>query len=252
MRACACACNKMNSANVNRARARVKSRKPSEPGKIAVSNMVITTQVDGIPSMRDVSDAFWGKYTRNGFAGACRIWTDNPRSTVLICSKGSMVIIAVNSEMTGMEVYHAVVKHLTSKGHTNLRMRNSVVENYASTYYMHHTLDMDAIQERYPSMMYDKRNFAGGTLRCANGLVMLVFESGNIVITGSKDPEKLKTVASWCDEHFKFADAGPRKIKKIRRPRKRKTPPVCKPWRQIALKRNNNNNGNGNSKRRCS
>ena len=213
----------------------MENRAPTGPGVVTISNVVCTAVLKDVPSMSCVASELFGQFNKCGFAAACRVRLCNPRCTVLVFNVGKLVTTAVRSRVAALEAFHAGLYVLTMKGYTDLSFSDVRIENCASTYYLRHRLDMHKVQNKYPGVMWDKRNFAGANMKGPNGVTMLLFESGKIVITGTRDVNHLIDAASWCDEHLEFANAGCRPEAIVRAPKRIRSAPSCRPWKRLRL-----------------
>lgn len=180
-------------------------RAPTEIGVVTISNVVCTANLINVPKMEDVANAFWGQFNKSGFAAACRIRLNNPRCTVLVFNVGKLVATAVRSLVEGTQAFNAVLSHLTKCGFKGMRIEDICVENYASTFYTPYGLNLRLIQDRFPDVIWFRRNFAGAKICRANDITILLFESGRNVITGGKNVNDLLEAAQWCIDNLEFA-----------------------------------------------
>ena len=129
------------------------------------------------------------------------------RCTVLLFNVGKMVVIAINQKVMAIAAFTAIVMHLQQCGFPDIGFSGMRVENYASTYYLRHGLDLNHVQAKYADIMWWESNFAGANMHGPGCVTMLLFKSGKIVITGARNTRLLTEAADWCDYNLKDSEA---------------------------------------------
>lgn len=116
------------------------------------------------------------------------IFRPNGLSTVLITRTGILLFTGSNSIKKLQDTYERVTSELVKLGIENNRgLENIEVVNIVSTFDLNFDIDLNHLSIRLglENIEYEPEQFPGIVYRIENGPVILIFSSGNIVITGA-------------------------------------------------------------------
>ena len=110
-----------------------------------------------------------------------------PKSVILIFNTGKMVCTGSKSAKLSKIAVKKVVKELKKKGCIIKGKPDITIQNIVSTADMGDWVDLEGMADLLDNVMYEPEMFPGVVYRRAEPkVVMLIFNSGKIVITGAK------------------------------------------------------------------
>lgn len=111
----------------------------------------------------------------------------NPKSVTLIFNTGKMVCTGSKSAKLAKSAVKNVVNELKKKGCIVKGKPDITIQNIVSTTDMGDWVDLEGMADLLDNVMYEPEMFPGAVYRMAEPkVVMLIFNSGKIVITGAK------------------------------------------------------------------
>lgn len=115
-----------------------------------------------------------------------------PKTAILIFSSGKMVRTGAKSEKLAHSAIKMVVRELKREGIIILDKPRIKVENVVASADIHGKVDLEAAAEFLDNIMYEPEQFPGAVYRMKDPkVVILVFSSGRLVITGAKMEEQI-------------------------------------------------------------
>lgn len=184
------------------------SRSPSAiADSITIENMVGSTGIDQELDLESVADDLVGAdYTPNEFPGLV-YRSDNPRGTALIFRSGKIVITGATSRADIVGVLETVIGELSDLGITVPTEPDITIQNIVSSADLGERLNLNAIAIGLglEAVEYEPEQFPGLVYLLDDPkVVVLLFGSGKLVITGAKRPADTETavakVATTLDE----------------------------------------------------
>ena len=118
-----------------------------------------------------------------------------PKTATLIFMTGRMVCIGAKSEKEAFSAVRKVVRELKKEGIVILGEPEIVVTNMVASADIGGKIDLEATSDIL-DMMYEPEQFLGAVYRMDEPkVVILIFSSGSIVITGAKSEEQVHEAA---------------------------------------------------------
>jgi transcription initiation factor TFIID TATA-box-binding protein len=113
-----------------------------------------------------------------------------PKTTTLIFNTGKMVCTGAKSEKMAMSAVRKVIRELRKADFIIRGMPRMSIVNMVATADVGGEVDLEAASEFLDSIMYEPEYFPGAIYRMAEPkVVILIFHSGKMVITGAKREE---------------------------------------------------------------
>jgi len=110
-----------------------------------------------------------------------------PKTATLIFSSGKLVCTGAKSSKLAHSAIRKVVRELKKEGIIILGTPRIKVENMVASADIHGKVDLEAAAEFLDNIMYEPEQFPGAVYRMKEPkVVILVFSSGRLVITGAK------------------------------------------------------------------
>ncbi len=111
---------------------------------------------------------------------------------MLIFSSGKMVCTGAKSERQAKQAVTKIVDELNRKGIVIVGKPNIVIQNIVASGGLGGTIDLEKSTYSLEKAMYEPEQFPGLIYRMDDPkVVILLFTSGNIVITGAKKEEEV-------------------------------------------------------------
>lgn len=115
-----------------------------------------------------------------------------PKTTTLIFRTGKMVCTGAKSEKMAMSAVKKVIRELKKEGFIILRSPKITIENIVATADFRGVVDLEATADILDDVLYEPEMFPGLIYRIEDPkVVVLIFASGKIVITGAKREEQI-------------------------------------------------------------
>jgi len=124
-----------------------------------------------------------------------------PKTATLIFSSGKMVCTGAKSAMIARRAVRKVVKELRKGGIIILNDPTITIENMVGTANIFGEVELEMAAAELDNAMYEPEMFPGMIYRMKNPrVVLLIFASGKIVITGGKSFKDVKKAAEKISE----------------------------------------------------
>ncbi len=118
----------------------------------------------------------------------------SPRTSTLIFSTGKMVCTGAKSEKLAKRAVRKVVRKLREEGFIIRGRPDVTIENVVSTANVGGEVDLETAAADMDNLMYEPEQFPGLIYRMKEPrVVLLIFASGKMVITGAKS-------SKWAEE----------------------------------------------------
>ena len=119
-----------------------------------------------------------------------------PKTATLIFTSGKMVCTGAKSEKTARSAMKKVVRELKKAGFVILGRPEIEITNIVASADLGGKIDLEKALEALDNIMYEPEQFPGIIYRMTEPkVVMLLFTSGKIVITGGKSGEQIHEAA---------------------------------------------------------
>ena len=115
-----------------------------------------------------------------------------PKTTTLIFGNGKMVCTGARSEREAFSAVRKVVRELKRAGFIILGRPRITIENVVASAYVGGEVDLEAAADRLANIMYEPEQFPAAIYRMEEPkVVILIFHTGKLVITGAKREEQV-------------------------------------------------------------
>jgi transcription initiation factor TFIID TATA-box-binding protein len=119
-----------------------------------------------------------------------------PKTATLIFGSGKMVCTGAKSEKQARSAVKKVVRELKTNGIIILGKPKIDVVNIVASANLHGKIDLEAMSDVLENVMYEPEQFPGLIYRMTEPkVVLLIFASGKLVITGAKREEQVHEAA---------------------------------------------------------
>jgi len=164
--------------------------------KIKIQNVVATaalgTKIDLIAIMKNFRNV---EYRPKKFPGLV-FRLNRPKTATLIFRNGKMVCTGAKSEKLARRAVKNVVKELKKSGFIINKFPDVIIQNMVATANLGSNADLEAAADILDNIMYEPEQFPGAVYRMDEPkVVILLFTTGNIVITGAKTEEQVNIAA---------------------------------------------------------
>lgn len=147
----------------------------------------------------------FGEYNPDKFA-ALTMRLHNPRTTALLFSSGNMVCTGSKSILQALLACRKYTRILQNTG-LKVSFYDFCVQNVVASVEVQFPIRLVELAEDHgPFLSYEPDLFPGAVLRVQNpAIVLLIFRSGKIVITGARDVEQIRRAFKAVYEPFILA-----------------------------------------------
>jgi len=162
----------------------------TSPYDVKIQNVVASSTLDQKINLLDIIKAFRNvEYRPKQFPGLV-FRLKKPKTATLIFGSGKMVCTGAKSEKQARSAVKKVVRELKTNGIIILGNPKIVVQNMVASANLHGKIDQEAMSDVLENVMYEPEQFPGLIYRMKDPkVVLLVFASGKLVITGAKKEE---------------------------------------------------------------
>ena len=166
------------------------------PYEVTVQNVVASATLDQKIDLLTIMRVFKNvEYRPKQFPGLV-FRLKKPKTATLIFGSGKMVCTGAKSERLARIAVLRVVKELKANGIIILGKPKIVIQNMVSSANLHGKIDLEAASDVMDNVMYEPEQFPGLIYRMPEPkVVMLLFSSGKIVITGAKTEAQVHEAA---------------------------------------------------------
>jgi len=190
---------------VERVQERVEQKETEEPKPtINIENIVATVSLDqpldlyaierAIPSVEYNPEQFPGLVYR----------LEEPRVTALIFKSGKMVVTGAKSTQQLIEAVKKIVRNLKKHGIMIVGRPKVQIQNIVASANLHICVDLERAALTLENSMYEPEQFPGLIHKMDEPkVVLLIFSSGKMVITGAKREEEVYETVKRIYEKLK-------------------------------------------------
>ncbi len=115
-----------------------------------------------------------------------------PKTATLVFGSGKMVCTGAKSEKQARSAVMKVVRELKTNGIIILGKPKIVIQNMVASANLYGKIDLETMADVLDNVMYEPEQFPGAIYRMTEPkVVLLVFASGKLVITGAKREEQV-------------------------------------------------------------
>jgi transcription initiation factor TFIID TATA-box-binding protein len=164
----------------------------TSPYDVKIQNVVATATLNQKINLLDIIKVFRNvQYRPKQFPGLV-FRLKRPKTATLIFGSGKMVCTGAKSEKQARSAVKKVVRELKTNGIIILGNPKIVVQNMVASADLHGKIDQEAMSDVLENVMYEPEMFPGAIYRMKDPkVVLLVFASGKLVITGAKREEQV-------------------------------------------------------------
>jgi transcription initiation factor TFIID TATA-box-binding protein len=168
----------------------------TSPYDVKIQNVVASATLDQKINLLDIMKIFRNvEYRPKRFPGLV-FRLKRPKTATLIFSTGKMVCTGAKSEKQARNAIKKVVKELKTNGIIILGKPKIVIQNMVASANLHGKIDLETAADIMDNVMYEPEQFPGAIYRMKEPkVVMLLFASGKLVITGAKREEHVHEAA---------------------------------------------------------
>ena len=168
----------------------------TSPYDVKIQNIVASAALDQKINLLDIMKVFRNvEYRPKQFPGLV-FRLKKPKTATLIFGSGKMVCTGAKSEKQARSAVKKVVLELKTNGIIILGKPKIVIQNIVSSANLHGKIDIETAADIMDNVMYEPEQFPGAIYRMTEPkVVMLVFASGKLVITGAKREEQVHEAA---------------------------------------------------------
>jgi transcription initiation factor TFIID TATA-box-binding protein len=115
-----------------------------------------------------------------------------PKTATLVFGSGKMVCTGAKSEKQARSAVMKVVRELKTNGIIILGKPKIVLQNMVASANLYGKIDLETMADVLDNVMYEPEQFPGAIYRMTEPkVVLLVFASGKLVITGAKREDQV-------------------------------------------------------------
>ena len=168
----------------------------TSPYDVKIQNVVASATLDQKINLLDIIKAFRNvEYRPKKFPGLV-FRLKRPKTATLIFTTGNMVCTGAKSEKQARSAVKKVVRELKANGIIILGNPKIVIQNMVASANLHGKIDLEMMSDVLEHVMYEPEQFPGLIYRMTEPkVVLLVFASGKLVITGAKKEEQVHEAA---------------------------------------------------------
>ena len=168
----------------------------TSPYDVKIQNVVAVATLDQKIDLLAIMKAFRNvEYRPKRFPGLV-FRLKRPKTATLIFTTGKMVCTGAKSEKQARSAVKKVVRELKTNGIIILGKPKIVIQNIVASANLHGKIDLETAADIMDNVMYEPEQFPGLIYRMGDPkVVMLLFTSGKLVITGAKREEQVHEAA---------------------------------------------------------
>ena len=157
-----------------------------------IQNVVASASLDQKINLLDIMKIFRTvEYRPKQFPGLV-FRLKKPKTATLIFGSGKMVCTGAKSEKQARSAVNKVVRELKTNGIIILGKPKIVIQNMVASANLHGKIDLENAADIMDNVMYEPEQFPGLIYRMKEPkVVLLLFASGKLVITGAKREEQV-------------------------------------------------------------
>ena len=168
----------------------------TSPYDVKIQNVVAVATLDQKIDLLAIMKTFRNvEYRPKRFPGLV-FRLKRPKTSILIFTTGKMVCTGARSEKQARSAVKKVVRELKTNGIIILGKPKIVIQNMVASANLHGKIDLETMSDILENVMYEPEQFPGLIYRMTEPkVVLLVFASGKLVITGAKREEQVHEAA---------------------------------------------------------
>lgn len=163
---------------------------------VKIQNVVASATLDQTINLLDIMKIFRNvEYRPKQFPGLV-FRLKRPKTATLIFGSGKMVCTGAKSERQARSAVIKVVRELKTNGIVILGKPKIVIQNMVASANLNGKIDLETAADVLDNVMYEPEQFPGAIYRMKEPkVVLLLFASGKLVITGAKREEQVYEAA---------------------------------------------------------
>ncbi len=167
-----------------------------KPNHVMIQNVVAVATLNQEIDLLAIMSVFMNTdYRPKRFPGLV-FRLKRPKTTTLIFRSGKMVCTGAKSEKMARSAVNKVVRELKKAGFIISRSPKIEIVNMVATANFGGVVDLEAASDILDNVLYEPEQFPGLIYRMEDPkVVLLVFRSGKIVLTGAKREEQVHEAA---------------------------------------------------------
>lgn len=164
--------------------------------EVQIQNVVAVASLDQKFDLLSIMKVFRNvEYRPKKFPGLV-FRLKSPKTATLIFNSGKMVCTGAKSEKIAHRAINKVVRELKKEGIIILGKPEIEVTNMVASADIHGQVDLEEASMVLDNIMYEPEQFPGAVYRMKEPkVVILIFSSGRLVITGAKREEQVHEAA---------------------------------------------------------
>ena len=164
----------------------------TSPYDVKIQNVVASATLDQKIDLLAITKTFRNvEYRPKRFPGLV-FRLKRPKTATLLFTTGKMVCTGAKSEKQARSAGNKVVRELKTNGIIILGKPKIVIQNMVASANLHGKIDLETMSDILENVMYEPEQFPGLIYRMNEPkVVLLVFASGKLVITGAKREEQV-------------------------------------------------------------
>ncbi len=157
---------------------------------IKIENIVATVTLDQTLDLNAIARSVHNiEYDPEEFPGLI-MRLENPRLTALIFNSGKMVVTGAKSTQMLIKGFKKIIRIFIKHGIIIVGKPKIQIQNIVASANLGVEVDLEAAAIKLPNTMYEPEQFPGLIHRMDDPkVVLLIFSSGKMVITGAKSEE---------------------------------------------------------------
>jgi len=168
---------------------------------INIENVVATANLKQQIDLNSILRVFPGVEYRPELFPGLVYRLKEPKTATLLFSSGKMVCTGAKSERQAKKTVMKVVEHLKRNGIVIVGKPDFQVQNIVASAGLGGTIDLEKVAYWLKRSMYEPEQFPGLIYRMEEPkIVILIFTSGKLVITGAKKEEEIYRAATKLQE----------------------------------------------------
>ena len=162
-----------------------------------IRNVIATADLNQKVDIPKFIEYPWGIYNLQYYRGRCGYVKDKTiEGKVTVFLSGKMISTGAASVQGSISQLEKAMILLVKNGFIKKVKLIPKIENIVATLNVHTRIDLNEVAKVVPKITYEPDQFTAAIIRMAEGPVCLLFDSGKIVIVGSKSEIALEEVAA--------------------------------------------------------
>jgi len=160
---------------------------------VNIENVVASASLKQDLDLNSIAQVFRGVTYRPGHFSGLVYRLKKPKTVMLIFSSGKMICIGAKSERQARRAVMKVMEDLKQNGVVIMQKPDIQIQNIVASGGLGGTIDLEKSIYLLKRTIYEPEQFLGLIYRMEDPrVVILLFTSGNLVITGAKKQEDVR------------------------------------------------------------